>query len=203
MKLHKMAMVVALTCLSTSSMALTFTDNDVIGPDGKAYYGMSPQNKENLLKASKNKGLKIGFNNQFFYVVSEGIISLVRVSDLADLEKNEQMELIKASMKEGITQKAVADRENGLNINVENMIERSEYLMSDTYLNEEVPVEIEKYAEAIKMRLERNDNNTESIALVASIVDTLSSNGTVGSTSGNPADPSSGGLPGPSEPIPW
>jgi basic membrane lipoprotein Med (substrate-binding protein (PBP1-ABC) superfamily) len=165
MKLNKMAMVIALTAISTSAIALTWGTGDVIGPDGKVYQGMSPQNKANLLKASENKGLKVGFSNQFLYVVNEGIVTLMKTSDIVKLDKIERMEFIKNSMKEEISKQIIAVSEKGLVTDLQKRVERSlkgvEEKVDNADFDKEVSRKIEKNQEELKQRLQANEKKIE------------------------------------------
>lgn len=72
--------------LSQPVIALTFKTGEVLGPDGQVYKGMSPQNKENMLANSKPGEITSGLHGKSFYVIVNGIVTTVPLSDL--MKKN-------------------------------------------------------------------------------------------------------------------
>jgi TATA-binding protein-associated factor Taf7 len=84
--------------LSQQSFGLTFKTGEVIGPDGKSYVGMSPQNKANLLASSSAGVITSGFMNKHFYVVANGQVTTVPLTDLRDKTSAQRMTLIKQSV---------------------------------------------------------------------------------------------------------
>ena len=89
--------------LSQPVIALTFKTGEVLGPDGQAYKGMSPQNKENMLANSKPGEITSGLHGKSFYVIVNDIVTTVPLSDLMKKTPEERMELVGKAIKENDT----------------------------------------------------------------------------------------------------
>ena len=108
--------------LSQQSFGLTFKTGQVIGPDGKSYVGMSPQNKANLIASSSTGVITSGFMNKQFYLVSNGQVTTVPVADLRNKTSAQRMTLIKQSVMNqslanlALTNQAIGDLETHTNV---------------------------------------------------------------------------------------
>ena len=86
--------LIASLILSQYAVALTFKTGEVIGPDGKSYAGMSPQNKANLLAHTKPGEIKTGLQGRSFYLVYNNAVVIVPVADLVKKTHEERMVVI-------------------------------------------------------------------------------------------------------------
>jgi hypothetical protein len=108
--------------LSQQSFGLTFKTGQVIGPDGKSYVGMSPQNKANLIASSSTGVITSGFMNKQFYLVSNGQVTTVPVAGLRNKTSAQRMTLIKQSVMNqslanlALTNQAIGDLETHTNV---------------------------------------------------------------------------------------
>ena len=73
--------LIASLVLSQQSFDLTFKTGEVIGPDGKSYVGMSPQNKANLIASSSVGVTTSGVINKQFYLINNGQVITMPVED--------------------------------------------------------------------------------------------------------------------------
>ena len=92
--------LIASLILSQYAAALTFKTGEVIGPDGKSYAGMSPQNKANLLAHTKPGEIKTGLQGSSFYLVYNNTVVIVPVADLVKKTHEERMVVIGKAIRE-------------------------------------------------------------------------------------------------------
>ena len=107
--------LIASLILSQHTLALTFKTGEVIGPDGKSYVGMSPQNKANMLANTTAGVIKSGVMNGQFYLVYNNQVITVPVTELRNRTSAERMNIIKQAI---TTQGSVQLSNTALNTNI-------------------------------------------------------------------------------------
>ena len=107
--------LIASLILSQHTLALTFKTGEVIGPDGKSYVGMSPQNKANMLANTTAGVIKSGVMNGQFYLVYNNQVITVPVTELRNRTSAERMNIIKQAI---TTQGSVQLSNTTLNTNI-------------------------------------------------------------------------------------
>jgi hypothetical protein len=90
--------LIASLILSQHTLALTFKTGEVIGPDGKSYVGISPQNKARMLANIEPGEIKSGVMNKHFYLVYNNQLVTVPVTELRNKTTAERMTLIKQAI---------------------------------------------------------------------------------------------------------
>ena len=85
--------LIASLLLSQHTLALTFKTGEVIGPDGKSYVGMSPQNRTRLLAANPDR-IKSGVMSKQFFLVYNNQLITIPVTELRNKTSEERMSLI-------------------------------------------------------------------------------------------------------------
>jgi len=90
--------LIASLIISQHTLALTFRTGEVIGPDGKSYVGMSPQNKANMLANTATGEIKSGVMNKHFYLVYNNQVVTVPVTELRNKTTPERMAIIKQAI---------------------------------------------------------------------------------------------------------
>ena len=91
--------LIASLILSQHTLALTFKTGEVIGPDGKSYVGMSPQNKARILANTESGEIKSGVMNKQFYLVNNNQLVIVPVTELRNKTTAERMAIIKQAIR--------------------------------------------------------------------------------------------------------
>jgi hypothetical protein len=90
--------LIASLILSQHTLALTFKTGEVIGPDGKSYVGMSPQNKARMMDNTEPGEIKSGVMNKHFYLVYNNQLAIVPMTELRDKTTAERMTRIKQAI---------------------------------------------------------------------------------------------------------
>ena len=103
MKLTRVMTLVAVSSILAMSpaAALTFKKGQVLGADGKIYDGASPEQEEALIKKAEDEGELAGIAGSNLYVVLEGKVTYVPLSDVRGKTKEGMKEVTAAHVLTG------------------------------------------------------------------------------------------------------
>lgn len=87
--------------LAAPTMALTFKKGQVLGSDGQLYDGASPEQEAALIKKAEEEGELAGIAGSNLYVVLEGKVTYVPLSDVRGKTKEGMKEVIAAHVLTG------------------------------------------------------------------------------------------------------
>lgn len=87
--------------LAAPTMALTFKKGQVLGSDGQLYDGASPEQEAALIKKAEEEGELAGIAGSNLYVVLEGKVTYVPLSDVRRKTKEGMKEVIAAHVLTG------------------------------------------------------------------------------------------------------
>ena len=68
----------------------------MLGPDGTMYQGASPEERERLIKKAAEDGKTAGVSGSSLFVVMDGEIMFIPLSDLQGKSRNARMDIVKA-----------------------------------------------------------------------------------------------------------
>ena len=86
----------ALLFAAAPATALTFKKGEVLGPDGTMYQGASPEERERLIKKAAEDGETAGVSGSSLFVVMDGEIMFIPLSDLQGKSRDTRMDIVKA-----------------------------------------------------------------------------------------------------------
>jgi len=92
---------VILAFSAVSANALTFQKGQVLGPDGKVYDGASPEQEAALIQKAEEEGELAGISGANLYVVLEGKVTYVPLSEVRGKTKEGMKEVIAAHVLTG------------------------------------------------------------------------------------------------------
>ena len=94
-------LVVSSLSLALPAAALTFKKGQVLGSDGEVYDGASPAQVEALIKKAEDEGEMAGVSGTNLYVVIDGSVTFVPLSDVRGKTKEGMKEVIAAHVLTG------------------------------------------------------------------------------------------------------
>jgi len=97
--------------VAAPSMALTFKKGQVLGADGQLYEGASPEQEEALIKRAEEEGEVAGVSGSNLFVIIEGEITYVPLSEVRGKTKESMKEVIAAHVLTGAEIGAFAEIE--------------------------------------------------------------------------------------------
>ena len=87
----------------TQTNALTFKKGEVVGADGEIYHGASPEQLERLIEQAKESGDASGVTGTNVFVVVGEDVTFIPISDLRNLPKEAQINVIGDAVVQDLT----------------------------------------------------------------------------------------------------
>ena len=94
-------LVLSAASVAMPAAALTFKKGQVLGSDGEIHGGASPAQMEALIKKAEEDGEMAGISGTNLYVVIEGEVTFVPLSDVRGKTKEGMKEVIAAHVLSG------------------------------------------------------------------------------------------------------
>jgi len=92
-----------------SATALTFKKGQVLGSDGQIYDGASPEQRENIISRAAGSDETAGVSGSNLFVVMDGDVVFIPLSDLKGKSKETRMDIVKAHVVANIADLEVED----------------------------------------------------------------------------------------------
>ena len=89
--------------ITTQTNALTFKKGEVLGADGEVYHGASPDQMERLIEQAKESGDVGGVTGTNVFVVVGEDVTFIPISDLRNLPKEAQINVIGDAVVQDLT----------------------------------------------------------------------------------------------------
>ena len=89
--------------ITTQTNALTFKKGEVLGADGEVYHGASPDQMERLIEQAKESGDVSGVTGTNVFVVVGEDVTFIPISDLRNLPKEAQINVIGDAVVQDLT----------------------------------------------------------------------------------------------------
>ena len=89
--------------ITTQTNALTFKKGEVLGADGEVYHGASPDQMERLIEQAKESGDVRGVTGTNVFVVVGEDVTFIPISDLRNLPKEAQINVIGDAVVQDLT----------------------------------------------------------------------------------------------------
>lgn len=92
------ASLLTMTAILAASpvMALTFKKGQVLGSDGQIYDGASPEQRDNIIARAAESEETAGVSGSNLFVVMDGDVVFIPLSDLRGKTKDTRMDIVKA-----------------------------------------------------------------------------------------------------------
>jgi len=90
------AVTLSFLLIAGPASALTFKKGQVLGSDGQIYDGASPEQRENIIARAADSEETAGVSGSNLFVVMDGDVVFIPLSDLRGKTKDTRMDIVKA-----------------------------------------------------------------------------------------------------------